>query len=410
MSDTVFGNTGTTVLFAILVTAASLVMVLIVIMSSKYSARTYFGIYDPVISPTIPHYSLLNNPTAFERANQPYVTYNGETFFLDDSTRASSLSRKINKLDVLTSVQLETLFPFQSYKDWNNGGREDARLRNKGVLGYMEEFEDAHEGEIEELPSQNTNKATVEEDLAEVKPIEQVTIAMELIPSSALHFDSGLCAICLEDLEDQDVVRGLICGHVFHKDCIDPWLTRRKCVCPTCKRDLYLKSSEDEAVTAETAPGARELDQIVNVSHSNPHAFFLVSCLTEYKAMVLLSALELVRLRAYNSPTDAPFPVQVDTSLKSYQQPLLRQEATPPRPDLDHLNKQIKNLLEATPRVFNESDLHEIDQLAMTRTNRLYRGLMGRYLKWINVTWDDVYFLSVIKYYEANRALRLAAS
>lgn len=31
------------------------------------------------------------------------------------------------------------------------------------------------------------------------------------------------CAICLEELEEGNEVRKLICDHVFHKECIDPW-------------------------------------------------------------------------------------------------------------------------------------------------------------------------------------------
>ena len=58
---------------------------------------------------------------------------------------------------------------------------------------------------------------------------------------NSLHFDSGSCAICLEIIEDEDIVRGLICGHVFHAECLDPWLIRRRACCPMCKRDYLFK-------------------------------------------------------------------------------------------------------------------------------------------------------------------------
>ncbi|KAK9317275.1 hypothetical protein V1524DRAFT_375209 [Lipomyces starkeyi] len=48
------------------------------------------------------------------------------------------------------------------------------------------------------------------------------------------------CAICLEQLEDDDDVRGLSCGHAFHAACIDPWLTTRRACCPLCKADYYV--------------------------------------------------------------------------------------------------------------------------------------------------------------------------
>jgi hypothetical protein len=61
------------------------------------------------------------------------------------------------------------------------------------------------------------------------------------------HYTSGSCAICLEVIEDDDEVRGLICGHVFHADCLDPWLIRRRACCPMCKRDYYKNEDRNNA-------------------------------------------------------------------------------------------------------------------------------------------------------------------
>jgi len=46
------------------------------------------------------------------------------------------------------------------------------------------------------------------------------------------------CAICINDFKNGDTVRRLpICGHTFHRSCIDLWLLRRA-DCPLCKRSV----------------------------------------------------------------------------------------------------------------------------------------------------------------------------
>lgn len=40
------------------------------------------------------------------------------------------------------------------------------------------------------------------------------------------------------DDDTDDIVRLLSCNHVFHDECITPWLTTTKALCPLCKRDF----------------------------------------------------------------------------------------------------------------------------------------------------------------------------
>lgn len=53
------------------------------------------------------------------------------------------------------------------------------------------------------------------------------------------------CAICIEDMESTTLVRGLTCGHIFHPECIDPWLLTKQARCPLCKRSFYASKLED---------------------------------------------------------------------------------------------------------------------------------------------------------------------
>jgi hypothetical protein len=49
------------------------------------------------------------------------------------------------------------------------------------------------------------------------------------------------CTICQESINKGDQFRRLPCGvtvnHCFHKDCIDPWLSRNN-TCPNCRSNL----------------------------------------------------------------------------------------------------------------------------------------------------------------------------
>ncbi|ESQ30266.1 hypothetical protein EUTSA_v10011984mg [Eutrema salsugineum] len=49
-----------------------------------------------------------------------------------------------------------------------------------------------------------------------------------------------ICPICLEEYEDDhEITRLNKCGHVFHRFCIDAWLTRDRS-CPSCRRSVDL--------------------------------------------------------------------------------------------------------------------------------------------------------------------------
>ncbi|WYZ44280.1 hypothetical protein EsH8_VII_000716 [Colletotrichum jinshuiense] len=47
------------------------------------------------------------------------------------------------------------------------------------------------------------------------------------------------CHICLENYVDRDsIIRELPCGHIFHPECIDEFLSLNSSLCPICKRNM----------------------------------------------------------------------------------------------------------------------------------------------------------------------------
>ncbi|XP_058088295.1 E3 ubiquitin-protein ligase RHA2A-like [Magnolia sinica] len=60
------------------------------------------------------------------------------------------------------------------------------------------------------------------------------------------------CIVCLNGLSDGDQVRRLVCGHVFHKECLDGWLEHRNMSCPLCRAPLV---KEERLVELERRVG-----------------------------------------------------------------------------------------------------------------------------------------------------------
>ncbi|XP_004940907.2 E3 ubiquitin-protein ligase RNF128 isoform X2 [Gallus gallus] len=87
--------------------------------------------------------------------------------------------------------------------------------------------------------------------------------------------DGDSCAVCIELYKPNEVVRILTCNHLFHKNCIDPWLLEHR-TCPMCKCDILKVlgvevDAEDgaESVQATVSSGTSNITSINEVdSHS----------------------------------------------------------------------------------------------------------------------------------------------
>ncbi|KAJ1961078.1 hypothetical protein IWQ62_003994, partial [Dispira parvispora] len=71
------------------------------------------------------------------------------------------------------------------------------------------------------------------------------------------HKESPSCTICLDRFRSGQCVRQLPCKHVFHRDCVDKWLTTKSGVCPLCKfncdhycevKMMFNQSKEDHSI------------------------------------------------------------------------------------------------------------------------------------------------------------------
>lgn len=69
---------------------------------------------------------------------------------------------------------------------------------------------------------------------------EEITSNTETLDFSPDQFPDqadARCVVCLGDYEQEDKLRRLACGHIFHVECVDEWLKRHK-TCPLCVRSI----------------------------------------------------------------------------------------------------------------------------------------------------------------------------
>lgn len=447
-----------------------------------------FGVYDPIFRTNTRHTYMFETDLP-ARMVQPYVQYRGVSYYMFGHSMVHHRTSRAQKIETLTESQLTEFFPLKTYADWLSAGKEETQNVNK--VGYKEHFEsiedlsnNANEPDIEVTKSGLANESSAtrsdiemnevieEQDITDMLPKYKIecTVVTTTAPSveepsqgGKKHFNSGICAICLDSLENEDSVRGLICGHVFHQVCLDPWLTTRRACCPICKRDLYIEvqntsnnqtdGDSQGAANNETdnnpernsslafnlndmirlptgEPGAAEIDQIFNISPDNNFSFFLILIITRLEAQILLTA--LLYLRNNNYPQESSeqqadadshndqFRLNVEpnehlnalfysdqVNSRFYQKNDSDSFETPPIPDLNDLNPQIKRIVENHPPPFHPSDLVDLDYDAWNETKRMTRGIKRFYFYVIGISKLQLYYHNVLVKYEHNRRSRL---
>ncbi|OJD24983.1 hypothetical protein ACJ73_03651 [Blastomyces percursus] len=74
------------------------------------------------------------------------------------------------------------------------------------------------------------------------------------------------CILCFETLHRDMRFRELPCHHIFHKPCIDAWLSKRDASCPLCRQTFYhLKRPQ-----SLTAPGPYHLSPSLDFTVPSP--------------------------------------------------------------------------------------------------------------------------------------------
>ncbi|KAK7395262.1 hypothetical protein VNO78_15813 [Psophocarpus tetragonolobus] len=71
--------------------------------------------------------------------------------------------------------------------------------------------------------------------------IEAIPV-VKILPTHA--YAESHCAVCMETFEIDCDAREMLCGHVYHSECIVPWLSVRNS-CPVCRHEVPSEESND---------------------------------------------------------------------------------------------------------------------------------------------------------------------
>mmetsp|Transcript_2738 Transcript_2738/g.4181 ORF Transcript_2738/g.4181 Transcript_2738/m.4181 type:complete len:339 (-) Transcript_2738:405-1421(-) len=86
-----------------------------------------------------------------------------------------------------------------------------------------------------EVPPSHTNAGAA--DRTTPTGTSTSTTASPQTPSTHMATENNTCTVCMDDFKSGDTLRTLPCLHRYHKECIDPWLTRNR-TCPICKTQV----------------------------------------------------------------------------------------------------------------------------------------------------------------------------
>ena len=70
-----------------------------------------------------------------------------------------------------------------------------------------------------------------------IRNIPEVAIEEKHCKKNGSEFEKPTCPVCIIDFEIGHKGMFLPCGHIFHPDCIKPWLKDHN-TCPVCRKEL----------------------------------------------------------------------------------------------------------------------------------------------------------------------------
>ena len=108
---------------------------------------------------------------------------------------------------------------------------------------------------ISEQEAQQRQKAKKAKKEA-VDRLPLVKIEKKHCKTKGTKLEPPCCTICVDNIELSTKGMFMPCGHVYHPDCLKPWLEQNN-TCPVCRFDLPLEDPEPTHSSTGAATGRR---------------------------------------------------------------------------------------------------------------------------------------------------------
>ena len=144
---------------------------------------------------------------------------------------------------------------------------------------------------------------------AHTKDLESAIAPAAPVPVRQIAFSQSTCPICLDDfVTGETTIRELPCNHIFHPECIDPFLRDNSSLCPLCKKSSLPTGYCPVQVTNLMVRRERLMRRVQR--QGGPHQLSTTSHISRVPAPVL--AIPGRAVRSITRPTvTARIPVQI---------------------------------------------------------------------------------------------------
>lgn len=151
---------------------------------------------------------------------------------LDLTERCNEQKKMISEL-MKKIDNIKEFIPESAYK--KDRHKINDKLEEKLAIAAVEEQI------IKEICSDSKNQVSIEKIFKEENNRDEnnkIKNKIQIIPQiyyKRNQYENTSCSICIDEFKDNELLKQLKCGHIFHQECLSQWLINMD-ICPYCNK------------------------------------------------------------------------------------------------------------------------------------------------------------------------------